>query len=315
MILEHGLQCLEIEFGGQVHHGEILVIEGTVLVRRIAIALDEVVEHLPMGREMPVPIHGQEAAQLQESRIDPAPTTRMAWGDGMNAMAPEPRDVVFLGEGVDGRRGTAGVDRPTQEGCRPGHQGMILGFHQGDGGEHRHGRLADRHYVQIRSERLEYRDAVIDIIGEIECAVRERHVLGIAPVGDEHLMAVEEGCHRAPQQGGIVARHWRHDQQLGLVRRPKGDHPAEGPLPHHSLQGRKVEARFGIGAGGPLEQLARGRQGTAAGDIGQWAERVFTDRPCEVRHSPGRGHHQAGRIMQQVQHANNPRGPFPSPVV
>ena len=41
---EHGLDGLQIELGGQIHDGEILIIELTMLLRRIAVAIDQVKE-------------------------------------------------------------------------------------------------------------------------------------------------------------------------------------------------------------------------------------------------------------------------------
>ena len=47
---EDGVDGLEIEFGGQIHHRQIFVVEIAVLFGRIAVALDEMVEHVADGR-------------------------------------------------------------------------------------------------------------------------------------------------------------------------------------------------------------------------------------------------------------------------
>ena len=47
---EHGLDGLEVELGRQVHDGEIFVVELAVLLGGVAVALDEVLEHVAMRR-------------------------------------------------------------------------------------------------------------------------------------------------------------------------------------------------------------------------------------------------------------------------
>ena len=82
---------------------------------------------------------------------------------------------------------------------------MLFSLHEGNRRQHWNGGLAHRHHVQVRSQRREHADAVIHVIRQIELALGQRHLLGITPVGDEHLMAVEERRHRAAQQRGVVA--------------------------------------------------------------------------------------------------------------
>jgi len=56
---------------------------------------------------------------------------------------------------------------------------------------------------------------IIDIIVEVEAAVRQRNHLRVAPVGNVNVVARQQALDRAAQQGRIVARHWRDDQQAG----------------------------------------------------------------------------------------------------
>ena len=72
MVDEHCLQRLEVIFGRQVHDGQILIIELAVLFRRVTVAFDEVIEHLPMGRDMAIRVHRHESAELHEAWIDHA---------------------------------------------------------------------------------------------------------------------------------------------------------------------------------------------------------------------------------------------------
>src|SRR5690349_4897241 len=45
---EHGLAGLQIELGGEVHYGEVFVVELAMLLRGVAIAFDEVQEKMAM---------------------------------------------------------------------------------------------------------------------------------------------------------------------------------------------------------------------------------------------------------------------------
>ena len=51
---------------------------------------------------------------------------------------------------------------------------VALGLHAGDGGHYRHGGLAHRHDVKVGAQRAEDRDQVIDVVVEIEAALRKR---------------------------------------------------------------------------------------------------------------------------------------------
>ena len=65
----------------------------------------------------------------------------------------------------------------------------------------------------VLADQLEELDQIIDIVVEVEAAVRQRHQLRIAPVGDVDVAAREQALDRPAQQRRIVARHRRDDQQ------------------------------------------------------------------------------------------------------
>ena len=67
---EHGIDRLEIKLGREVHDGEIFVVEVARLLGRVAIAADEMFEHVDVGIEVPVEIHRHETGKLQEAGID-----------------------------------------------------------------------------------------------------------------------------------------------------------------------------------------------------------------------------------------------------
>src|SRR5208337_2434302 len=79
----------------------IFVVEVAVLLRRVAVALDQVVEHLEMGVDMAVEIHRHEARELKETRIDQPAETRIGKRHGVQTMAAEPFHAAPLGELVD----------------------------------------------------------------------------------------------------------------------------------------------------------------------------------------------------------------------
>src|SRR5690606_19820530 len=61
---------LEIDVGRHVDDGEIFIIKFPVLLRRVAVALDHVLEIVAVGIDMAVEIHRHEAGELEEARID-----------------------------------------------------------------------------------------------------------------------------------------------------------------------------------------------------------------------------------------------------
>ena len=91
---EHGLDGLQIELGGQVHDGEILVVEFAVLLRGIAVAVDEVAEQLAVRIDVAVEVHADEAVELQEARIDVAHHAGMGKRHLGDDVAPEPIDAA-----------------------------------------------------------------------------------------------------------------------------------------------------------------------------------------------------------------------------
>ena len=61
VLLEHDLDGLQVELGGEVHDREIFVVEGAVAVGRIVVAFDQVLELAHVGVDVPVEIHADEA--------------------------------------------------------------------------------------------------------------------------------------------------------------------------------------------------------------------------------------------------------------
>ena len=116
VVNENGVDRLQVEFGGQVHHGEIFVVEFTMFFRRIAVALDQMIEHFQVGADMAVEIHRHEAGKLEEAWIDLAARARIGEGRDMDAVAPEPLRSALFGKLVHFGWAAPCVDRPSHEG-------------------------------------------------------------------------------------------------------------------------------------------------------------------------------------------------------
>ena len=72
VIVEHDLDGLQIELGSHVHHGKIFVIEVPLGIGTFAVTFDQMHEHVMVGRNVAIPVHGHKARQLHKARINPA---------------------------------------------------------------------------------------------------------------------------------------------------------------------------------------------------------------------------------------------------
>ena len=117
---------------------------------------------------------------------------------------------------------TPRVDRPAHQDHRVRDVRILGGLHRGDGADQRHGGLADAermHGQTVSRQKAHHLFEIIDVVVEVEMALGQRHGAGVDPVGDVDVMARQKGFHRPAQQRGVMARHGRDDQQLGLPRR------------------------------------------------------------------------------------------------
>src|SRR3546814_16185708 len=71
--LEHRIDRLQIKFGRHVADRAIFVVEFLGLVRALAVAVDQMYEHLPMAHHVIAQVHRHEAGELQKARIYAAP--------------------------------------------------------------------------------------------------------------------------------------------------------------------------------------------------------------------------------------------------
>src|SRR3546814_20595341 len=70
-------RSLQIKFGRHVADRAIFVVEFLCLVRALAVAVDQMSEHLPMAHHVIAQVLRHEAGELQKARIDAAPGARI----------------------------------------------------------------------------------------------------------------------------------------------------------------------------------------------------------------------------------------------
>ena len=181
---EYRLHRLQIELGREICHGEIFVVEILDRMHLLELAIDHVSMQLAERILVPVEIHADEAGQLQEARIDLAPTAGITQRHFANDVALEPAQRVFLGERVDLGRIDPRVDRPGHQGQAARCGRMAVLGHDRDRRERSDAGLTDRNDVRARPHHGDEVDQMRDVVVEIELAIRQRNVAGIVPVGD-----------------------------------------------------------------------------------------------------------------------------------
>ena len=297
---EHRFDGLQIEFGRQVHDGEIFVIEVAVFFGVVAVAFHQMLEEVPMRGHVTVEVHAHEPGKLQEARINVPHETRMREGNLHDDVVLEPVDTLGNRQVVDRRRRHAGVDRPPHQRHRGGYIGVFAVFHDSDGCQHRHRRLTHAQNVRVRPEEVQHRDDIIDIIIKIELAFLHGNHAGIDPVGDVDIRIRHQCFHRAAQQRGVMAGHRRDDQDLRIVavRRDPAfevDQVAERTAPDadftyrnaHTAYGGflETELRLAVAARRAFKHLAAGSDRTAVAGMSQRIQRVLEVEPGHVGQS------------------------------
>ena len=298
-----------------------------MLVGEVAVALDQMVEQVLVRVHVAVEIHADEAVKLQEPGIDVAHQAGMRKRHLGDDVAAEPVDALFRGEVVHRGRIAAGVDRSAHQRHRHRHERIGVGFHHGNGGEHRHGWLANRNHMHVAAQLMQHFDDVIDIVVEIEAAFGDRHHAGVGPVGDVDLVGRQEGLDGAAQQRGVVAGHRCHDQhaRLRMLQRPRMvaveiQQPAERLLPDRADHHRRshavdlgiVEApfRLAVAARGALEYLAAGGDLLAEIGMRQRVERVLEQHLGGIGQHPRRIQRGAGHLVHPVHRRGQRRANF-----
>ena len=85
-----------------------------------------------------------------------------------------------------------------------GYVGIVLGLHARDRREHRHRGLAHRYDVGVAAEQMQDRDQIVDVVVEIEAALRNRHHARVNPLGDVDVVVGQEALDGAAQQRRVM---------------------------------------------------------------------------------------------------------------
>ena len=281
-------------------------------------------EHVLLRLHVPVEVHGHEAGQLQEARIDLPSPTRARPGHVGDDVAAEPIGAALLGKRVDHRAVGARVDGTAGQHERQRYGGIVFRLHQRRGGQHRHGRLAHGKHMHVAAEEAEHADHGVDVVVEIEAAGDLRHVARVLPVRDVNLMLGQERLDGAAQERGKVARHGCDQQQPRVLRGEGGidvalemEKATEGRLPHylfaylHRLAvdpgAGDTEIRFVVAPRGALEHLAGGDRASPHGRVGQWVEGI-EEQAARAGRRPGRSESSLTKLIPMVeQHVCVPR--------
>src|SRR5436309_12911916 len=116
MAYKDSLNCLQIILGGKVHHREKFVVELAMLLSRIIITPDKMIEHLDMRVDVTSRVHRHETRELQESWINRSSHPSVGKGYGADAMSSEPFRSPPLRKHVDYSGAPARVDWATHQG-------------------------------------------------------------------------------------------------------------------------------------------------------------------------------------------------------
>jgi len=90
--LKNPIDRLEIEFFGEIQHGEIFVIERLDLLGFGELAVDEMIVKFLVLIAVAVDVHRQKAEQLNESRIDASARALVAARNARCDVRPKPGD-------------------------------------------------------------------------------------------------------------------------------------------------------------------------------------------------------------------------------
>ena len=262
-------------------------------------------------------VHRHETGKLQEAGIYLTPAARIMHRNGRDHILFEPRKRPFGGQRVHRRRRLARVDRAAHHGQRFRAAGMVLLRHDRRRSISGHRRLADGEHMRAGADLFEKGDDVIDIIVEIEPPFRPRNQLRVAPVGNIHLMLGQHAFHRAAQQRGIMARHRRHDQQLGRTLNPLAREAlqlAEGLLQNDFLENRdglsvhlgfeQAKARLATRRCCMCEHIKRGRKHRATAEIGKGVGRVLEELRPDIGEGTGTGEQRTLQFIGVIEHDN-----------
>lgn len=158
-----------------------------------------------------------EAHVLEKPRIHQATMPGIASGHPLDQIALEPLERLVHRQAVDLGRVLAWVDGPSHQGQALGN-GQPLGRHQRDRAQDRHAGLTNRDHMQ--SVGTEMRDEATDVVYVVvqrEWSLAEGDQTSIDPVRDVDVMIGKKCPDGITEQGGVMSRERRDDQDFGAV--------------------------------------------------------------------------------------------------
>ena len=170
-----------------------------------------------MGVHMAFEIHVDEAGQLQEARIHPAHRARIHGRHRLDQIVPEPFIRTLFSQFIGHGGGFSRINGRAHEGHRGRTRRIFILSHQRNRRQGRRARLTDRHHMGVVAQRRDHLAHIEHVITEIEASVIDRNLARIRPVGDVDLVIRQKGLDRAAQQGRVMARHGRHDQDGAVL--------------------------------------------------------------------------------------------------
>ena len=195
-------------------------------------------------------------------------------------------------------------------------------LHQRDGGQQRDGRLANadrvkRRAIFVLTESDADLDQIVDVIVKVEGTCRQRQLTRIDPIGDVDIVERQERLDGSAQQGGVVTRQRRNDQQLGLGRRRGAvelalemKQTAEWPPPHDAFGYRnafacheragQAERRLAVAARQPFEQFEGCDDILAEMRVGEQIGGVLQPKLGHVGHSSRRRQRKMGNLVKFI---------------
>ncbi|MNX34476.1 hypothetical protein D3C86_647210 [compost metagenome] len=265
-----------------------------------------------------VRVHRHEPRMLQEPRVDLAARARIARRNGVDDLILEPRVGLGRGQAVHLRGRLARIDGPAHHDHAARLAGIVGRSHQGHGGQHRHGRLADGNDVHVRAQMANEVLHIADVVVQMERTGRQRHHAGVDPVGDIDVMGGQQRAHGVAQQRGVVAGQRGDQQNLRVVVASDADvalevhQTAERLVQRHGFHdagGLAVDLGGGQVPGGLLVLLADTRHQLVSGShlarnrgVGERAVRAGEQLRTGIRECSERSQEGALHFVQLVQH-------------
>ena len=219
VLLEYPLYGLQIEFGRQIDHREIFVIEFADRRRLFPFAIGDMAEQVHLRLDVPVKVHAHERGKLDETGIDAPPSAGIAPWDGIDQVALEPADGPARCQPIDLRRVDPGIDRASHQGHAARLRRIAVCAMTATAASAATQGWQTASDMRAGAQHFEEIDNVFDEVVEIKAGRAAADVARIVPISDIDVVLGEHRAHGAAQQCGKMSGHRRHQQHSRLRRR------------------------------------------------------------------------------------------------